>query len=465
MIELAMLLLGLGSTEFTVTVGDAATGKPLDGAFVVSREFATVGQIHGSRTYCIRGDAAQASGPRIAMRLPNPGSDSLRGARAIEALAYRPGYCLARTADGRATSFVLHGPSFGAERPKPLDPAVETHLAMRRSMQGPEDRLLYLGELVHALVCEEARWSERSREGIDRLSNAMIAEAQGLARTRYEKSLLAKVQGGLAVARGMARHPQDAPMRTVQAMQPLGIAKGFARDFIVGDPGLRVSWDDSRDMVIAGMPARMQVQAAQPMAMPGGALGAAQPGNAAAVVSGGVVAQGVGMQPKAFVSAAPVIHCRHGAPSACNLDERDARGLTALHSLVDALKPAEVKALLDAGADPSIAAKPSGVPPVETLLERMLRAQPGTPEAQGATALLHMLAAHPKVTLRPKLGEDLAADPATWTSTLHSPGRTLLVDARERLRALPVRAEEPPACAPLNYAHDYERLPVRLRHP
>ena len=468
MIALAMLLLGLGSTEFTVTLRDAATGKPVDGAFVVAREFTTVGQFHGSKTYCIRGDVAQAKGARVDIRLPSAGTDSFRGARAIEAFAYRPGYCLARTADGRAASYALYGPSFGAERPNPLDPAVETRLEMRRSTQEREDRLLYLVDMAQGLACGEPRWSDRGREGIDRLSGAMLAEAQALARNRYEKSLVERLKGGLAIAREMKPNPEGAPMHmAIQGLQPMSLAAGFPRDFIVGDPDLRVSWDASRNMAIAAMPAPAP-QAAVVMAMPGVGYQAVQPGSAAVASSGGAIAQGIVVQPRTTVSAGrlqPAIHCRHGAPSACDLNERDAQGVTALQGFVGALKPAEVKVLLDAGADPSIASKPSNVAPIETLVERLARTQPDTGTAKDAFEILEMLASHPKVTLPRKLREDLAADPATWTSVQHSPGRALLVEARPRLIALPVRPEEQPACAPLGYARDYGQAPIRLRYP
>ena len=463
MIEIALLLLGIGTTEFTVAVRDAATGKPLDGTFVVAREFTTVGQFHGSKTYCVRGDVAQVAGPRVSMWLPSAGTDSLHGARAIEAFAYRPGYCLARTADGRAASYALHGPSLGAERPKPLDPAVETRLEMRRAVQAPEDRLLYLGEIVQGLVCEEPRWSDRSREGLERVSKAMVAEAEGLARNRYEKSLVEKMKGWLVIAREMK--PDQAGMVTAMGLpsfQPMTLAAGFPRDFIVGDPDLRVSWDASRNMAIAAMPGR--IESAQAMAMPSGP----QPGYAALAASGAAPVQAVVVQPKTTVTAGrlgPVIHCRHGAPSACDLNQRDAQGATALQAYVGALKPAEVKVLLDAGADPSIAAKPSGVAPIETLVERLARTQPDSADAKSAAEILELLAAHPRVALPPKLRDDFAADPATWTSVQHSAGRKLLVDARPRLLALPARADEPPACPPLGYTRDYGHTPIRLRFP
>lgn len=489
MIEFAMLLLGFGSTEFNVAVRDAATGKPVDGAFVVAREFTTVGQFHGSKTYCIRGDVAQVSGPRVAMRLPDAGTDTLRGARAIEAFAYRPGYCVARTADGRATSYSLHGPGYGGERPKGLDPSAETKLDLRRSSQGAEDRLLYLGEMVQGLACEEPRWSDRGREGLERVANAMIAEAESLARTRYEKSLVERMKGGLVAAREMKGGSDSMPAPwALQMLQAGGLSAGFPRDFIVGDPALRVSWDASRKMVVAAMPGRIesaQVLAAPSVALPGNAAVAragnaavpqpgyaavARPGNAAVAATGGaVLPQAVVAQPGVRVEAArlqPVIHCRHGAPSACDLNERDAQGVTALQSFVGALKPAEVKVLLAAGADPSIASKPSGVAPIETLVERLSRTQPDTATAKDALEILDMLAAHPKVTLPRKLREDLAADPSTWTSVQHSVGLNLLTEARPRLLAVAARAEEAPACAPLGYMRDFGRQPpIRLRYP
>ncbi len=453
MIELALLLFGLGSTQFTVTLRDAASGQPVDGAFVVAREFATVGKLHGSTTYCTRADVAHPAGPRVAMQLPHAGINSFSGARAIEAFAYRPGYCVARNADGAATSRALYGPGFSSERPKGLDPSVETRLELRRSTQTPVDRLLYLDQMVRTLACGDPRWSDRGREGIERLSNATIAEAQGLARSRYEKSLAENMKATLVSMREMKPALGGTP-----ATAAMSRATPFPRDFIVGDPDLAVSWDGGKDMVIVAMP--RPAPQTRILVAPSGS----QPGQAAGVV--GAIDSGLVMQPGGGMTAprpGPAIRCRNGAPSACDLNERDAQGAPALQGFVAALKVAEVKLLLEAGADPSVVAKPSNVAPIDALFERMTRTHSDSNEAESATRILEMLAADPRVTLRRKLRDDFATDPATWNAVQHSPGRKLLALSRARMLALPVR-DETPACPPLGYTHEYGP-PLRLRYP
>ena len=62
----ACALAFLGTTV-KVGVRDAETGKPLGGAFVVVREFAEVGKLHGSSSYCVRAQAAVADAPWLTM--------------------------------------------------------------------------------------------------------------------------------------------------------------------------------------------------------------------------------------------------------------------------------------------------------------------------------------------------------------------------------------------------------------
>ena len=76
-------------TTIKVGVRDAETNKPLGGAFVVVREFAEVGKLHGSMSYCVRAQAAAADAPSLTLGLPHPGTDLLTKARALEGFAYR----------------------------------------------------------------------------------------------------------------------------------------------------------------------------------------------------------------------------------------------------------------------------------------------------------------------------------------------------------------------------------------
>jgi len=451
-IALALLLPGaahaLLGTGFTVTLRDAATGRPVEGAYVVAREFVTVGKFHGSSTFCARADAAIAPAGRAQMQLPGAGVHALRSARAIEAFAYRPGYCLGKTYNGRAASYIRHGPSMGTPPRATVDPSVETVLELRRAVQGADERLLYLAEVAEGLLCNEARWGDASLGAMDRLAEAMLAEATPLAQDRYQKTLVERMRQRLAFARQLPAISEGDEMTGLQ-LRPVG-GDNFPRDFIVGSAEARVSWSASRNMAVVAMPGRMQAaQASPPSGMRYGmpAPAAAAPG------------------PEPSSQPALAIHCRHGAPSACDLDERDADGNTALGMYVANLGLAEAKLLLAAGADPSVPAKPFGAQAIDALLQRMSNLAPDSPEAQTARSLLDLLVSHPKVTLRQALKEDLAADPSTWTMASSARGYALLRDARERLRALPARVEGTPGCAPTGYSNEFTNPPLRLRHP
>jgi len=49
---------------------------------------------------------------------------------------------------------------------------------------------MYLQELTVGLLCSRARWSDRSRGAMALLADAMLGEARGIARNRYENTLV-----------------------------------------------------------------------------------------------------------------------------------------------------------------------------------------------------------------------------------------------------------------------------------
>ena len=155
------------------------------------------------------------------------------------------------------------------------------------------------------------------------------------------------------------------------------------------------------------------------------------------------------------------IHCRHGAPSACDLNERNASGETTLFAYVSAGKLDEVRTLLAAGADPNVPKRPGG----ETAIEVALK-QVGLNYDNAATAaqMVDLLAADPRTTLHAPLKEDFAANPSTWYLQ-QSPGRDRLVQRRELLARLPARAAPKPGCEDPGFERTHYETPLRLRAP
>jgi hypothetical protein len=142
-----------------------------------------------------------------------------------------------------------------------------------------------------------------------------------------------------------------------------------------------------------------------------------------------------------------VIHCRHGAPSACDLDERDVRGFTALASLASELKAEEVRVLLEAGANPAVVIDVAGNATVEAFVKRIIERTPapGSADAVHAREIMKLLAGDPRTTLTRSLHDDLAADPSTWI--VQAPdAKALLVEARDAFATLPTRPDAKPAC-------------------
>lgn len=158
-----------------------------------------------------------------------------------------------------------------------------------------------------------------------------------------------------------------------------------------------------------------------------------------------------------------VIHCRYGSPTACDLNQRDAQGRTALHWAADALRADEVKLLLESGADPSIPEQPFGDEPIDMLLRRLAGlTSTDSQNIESAREILSLLARHPRTTIRRSLKEDLDTQTERW-SVKNPVAITLLKEARDHLRDTPLRAERAPACALRNYEFDSRSIPLRLR--
>jgi hypothetical protein len=94
------------------------------------------------------------------------------------------------------------------------------------------------------------------------------------------------------------------------------------------------------------------------------------------------------------------IQCRHGAASACDLDERDWQGRTALAQYTEEFNLEAVKLLLDAGANPSIASPLPGADAIEAWMRRVLNGTVGPERRPQALAVIDALAASPKAALR-----------------------------------------------------------------
>lgn len=412
-------------TSFKVVLRDQATGKPVDGAFVIAREWASVGKLHGTSEYCVRADITPVREASMTMDLPSAGSDTTTRARGIDAIAYGPGYCLARTESARDIASYKYLP-VGQAPPKEIDTSAETRLQMRRGNQSAEERLVYLQEMMPLFTCSKERWSDRSAKSLALFREAVLSEARTVARTRYEQGLAQKLGLG----------PE---------------AASFTRDFVVLPEDYRVMWTDRGIVTAAG----------RPQAMPGPAIPHA-PGMPSRM-GGSMLIQ----RP----SAPPTlkIHCRHGDASKCDLDERDAEGMTAILGTVYYNQaPADnVKVLLDAGADPSIPARPYAPAPIEYAILQLLRTSPGESRDRLAR-IVDLLAASPRTTIVQWLKDDLAADPSTWIQVRHQPGFAALVERRETLAKLPARPEYRPGCerlVPDTYQHrTWEEFP-RLRPP
>jgi hypothetical protein len=444
-LKLQALLLSIGlvpgpaaaflGTGVKVGVRDAETNKPLEGAFVVVREFAEVGRLHGSSNYCVRAQAAAADAPWVTLKLPHAGSDTLVPARALEAFAYRPGYCLARI--GNAAAAASHKRiSLGMAPPPELDSSRDNALVMRRAAQAVDERLVYLDQVAAGLICHEARWGDGGKEALGRMADAMTAEASSIARSKYEKHLAGKLASRLAVAREVPKMHES--LGLVGAVQPaLARETTFARDFFVGPANARVSWGDGSRTIVG-------ISNAPRAAVP------ARPGSTPTL-----------QQPPPPSPPALVIHCRHGPPSACDLDERGADGATALHSLASAGRVEEVRVLLEAGADPNATQGPHGDTAMDIVLRQLLR---NYESAARAAQILDLLAANPRTTIRAALREDLAADPSTWRMAPPGPARERVLQRREALLRLPVSPPaRPPGCEDPNFEFSYRDPPPRLR--
>jgi len=469
-VSLAALLVAavasLGEDTLSVRLVDDQGKAPRGEAFVVSREFVSVARFHGSNTYCFRGDIDAATGELHQMRLPGVGLDGPamldRRYSAYEAFAYAPGQCFERTPRARDAADGQRFPGGGAGIGiKPAIAADSRSVLHSKPMHSPEERLLYLLDFADGLRCEDPHWSERTAGNLARLSAAMLSEAQSIARDRYERHLVDELRGKLTLATSLrTRASGDLPVASLYvATSP------YARDFIIAPANARVSWQprparpgtlDAPTMAIVASPGIVQsakISPGAPIGYPGHAT-SASPGSAAVAQS---------LEP---LSRSLVIHCRNGPVSACDLDERDIRGNTALATSVSELDVESTQVLLDAGANPSAPVNIAGLAAPEALVTRIITRPPaaGSQDEQRARTILGLIAASPKATLLQSVRDDLAADPKTWIPGPAS--RTLLLEAREAWRNLPARADPQPTCERIETATLYTMpLTPRLRPP
>jgi len=154
------------------------------------------------------------------------------------------------------------------------------------------------------------------------------------------------------------------------------------------------------------------------------------------------------------------IRCRHAAPGARDLDERDAQGRTALAQYASDLNVEAVELLVAGGANPSIESPLGGTDAIEAWMRLVMNGTVaiGSPEAARAIAVIDALAASPKAALAPELKADLASDPSQWR---YWQANALMLHAREALAKVPARAQGARACEALDPISTVPR--VRLR--
>jgi hypothetical protein len=234
----------------------------------------------------------------------------------------------------------------------------------------------------------------------------------------------------------------------------------FVRDFVVLPEGTMVRFPapgEPHQMVIAAArPASAQSAAAPAMAQrapaPAIAASGASPGNAAVASPGPGAPATLRMAQSGIVAPAAkprlAIHCRLGPVSACDLDERDAQGRTALAQHAEEFNAEAVALLVSAGADPSIPSPVAGADAIEAWVRRVQSgsAAAGSPQAAQARAVIDSLASSPKARLAARLKADLQSDPAQWRYVYGDETRALLLHAREALAAVPTRPDVVDPC-------------------
>jgi len=311
-------------------------------------------------------------------------------------------------------------------------------------MRSPEERLLYLLDFAEGLRCPDPHWSERTAGNLERLSATMMSEAQSIARDRYERHLVDELSGKLTLAKSLRSQASDDLV-----VPSLHVASSpYARDFIIAPANARVSWQPR-----PAKPGTLDAPAMAIVASPGVVQSARiSPGSAAVA------------QSPAPLARTRVIHCRNGPVSACDLDERDIRGSTALAGAVSELDAEATQLLLEAGANPAVQVNVAGLAAPEALITRIIQRPPapGSEEEQRARTIMGLIAASPKATLLKSVGDDLASDPKTWIPGLAS--RTLLLEARDAWRGLPMRPDPQPTCERIEQATLYTMpMAPRLR--
>lgn len=348
-------------------VRDAAD-RPAPGAFVVARELGELGKFHGTVTYCIRAAARPASATGATrVDLPAATLEALAlSDRRLEVLAYRPGHCVARAKDVQSATLRL--------RPAP---------------NRPDERLPYLEELAVSIVCRREGWSPGSTAVVEKLIAAIEGEVKPLVHGPWERQVADRIKVYLKIAKSFPSLEdlvQPSPLAEPRPLSP--------RDFIIVPATYASSYDERKKLWVAAPPRPPeQIISLSP---PSGS----RPGQAVAVMGvidpiPGASGGGGGVLDR----APPTIRCRFGAPSKCNVDQRDDEGETALGNAVKYFRVEEVRILIEAGADPSVPTTPGGLPAAELVAQRMKRTSAGAWDAEQGRQILALLASSPKARM------------------------------------------------------------------
>jgi hypothetical protein len=369
----------------------------------------------------------------------------------VEVTAYSPGYCAVQTAPGREPGFRLGRIKsdrfdYTGRSIKVVSEGAITLQTVRHA-DSAEHRILYLTDVAQQLSCSHSNWSGETDAARAAMGAAMVAEASAIAKSPYEKFLVRELESALRAAPNAADSMEAAVLRPVQAPRHGALPMSM----LIAPEGTPIHWGDGRMPVVA-VGRGSAVAAARAAAVPAGAPAGTTSGAAPVVAA------------PAPTPAPPKlrIHCRNKEPGQCDVNERDSTGLTLLHRMINAGKVNEVAVLLEAGADPNIAAWPGAHTALELMLQSATNHQTAYGGAERLAAkerILDMLVRDGRASLSAEVKAHLQSDPATWW--VQDAGvKSFFQSVKEKTATLPVRPAFAPSCP-----RDVQQLPFVLKRP
>jgi hypothetical protein len=360
-------LWSLPEKTFRARAVDADSRQPLTSAFFLASEYTMVTYSSfadsQSDAFCFRSDAAIADGtPEAAITLPRLGAEPTsrinKSTTYVEFDGYAPGYCATSPSGpghwGAYLKLAARDASPLDQRPLPEPRSGDVvSFSFKRSADAGEYRLHYLLQLARGFAqkCRMENWGSGGLAAKKRLTDAIVGEAEGLAKSPVERYLAQSVR---------------------RSFEPSAPLSPMDSTVYIGEP-----WN-----LVTMMTGGVDVDAVKAVRFPGRPT--------AADLRRKIEQRGRGEVQQAIYAEGSkyAVYCRGGDLSTCNFNERNFAGQTHLMRAAMELNADKVAMLLALGTDPNIENMPGGDTALDLVISQIEKFSASTRSDLATKAIL-----------------------------------------------------------------------------